>query len=166
MSALLHDRGGVYVFSNTQRVSISCSTFLHRSNVQCNWCSNTPRQPAKNLLLLMVQNVMCHWWRGTHYSPSEILTLKIWQRRKSLGCGAAYQLLPQSPTSVIHGLSWKLLSHAPQGVRRSSTTSPRVWRGCHWGGSLAIGTARFTVTTLVTGGRHTHTPSIHNLSTF
>jgi hypothetical protein len=73
----------------------------------------------------------------------------------SLGCEAAYQLLPRSPTSKIHGLSWKPLSHAPQGVRRSSTTSPRVWRECHRGGSLAIGIARFTVNLLVTGGRHT-----------
>ncbi len=79
------------------------------------------------------------------------------QRQKSLGCGAAYQLLPRNPTSKIHGLSWKLLSHAPQGVRRSSTTSPRVWRGCHRGGLLAIGITRFTVTPLVTGGQHTHT---------
>ncbi len=105
----------------------------------------------------MVQNVMCRWWQGTHYSPSEIRMLKIWRRRKSLGCGAAYQLLPQSPTSKIHGLSWKPLSHAPQGVRRSSTTSPRVWTRCHWGGLLAIGIVHFTVTPLVTEGRHTHT---------
>ncbi len=82
----------------------------------------------------MVQNVMCCWWQGTHYSLSEIRTLKIWRRRKSLGYGAAYQLLPRSPTSEIHGLSWKPLLHAPQGVRRSSTMSPRVWRGCHRGG--------------------------------
>ncbi len=47
--------------------------------------------------------------------------------------------------------------HAPQGFRRSSTTSPRVWRECHQGGSLAIVIARFTVTPLVTGGRDTHT---------
>ncbi len=57
-------------------------------------------------------------------------------------------------------LSWTPLLHAPQGVRRSSTTSPRVWRGCHRGGLLAIGIARFTVTPFITGGRHTHTPSI------
>jgi hypothetical protein len=75
----------------------------------------------------------------------------------SLDCGTAYQLLPRSPTSEIHGLSLKLLPHAPPGVRRSTTTSPRVWRGCHWGGSLAIGIARVTVTPLVTGGRDTHT---------
>ncbi len=157
MSTLLRDRGGAFVFSHTQKVSISHFTFLHHSNMQCNWCFHTPRQPAKNLLLPMVQNVMCHWWQGTHYSPSEICTLKIWRRQQSLGCGTAYQLLPRSPTSKIHGLSWKPLSHAPQGVRRSSTTSPRV-RGCHWGGSLAIGIARFTVTPLITGGQHTHTP--------
>ncbi len=104
----------------------------------------------------MVQNVMCCWWQGTHYSPSEIRMLKIWQRQKSLGCGTAYQLLPRSPTSKIHWLSWKPLSHAPPGVRGGSTTSPRVWRECHRGGLLAIGIARFTVTPLVTGGRHTH----------
>ncbi len=89
--------------------------------------------PLKNLLLPMARHVMWHWWQGTHYSPSEIRTLKIWWRQKSLGCGTAYQLLPRSSTSKIHGLSWKPLSHAPQGVWRSSTTSPRVWRGCHWG---------------------------------
>jgi hypothetical protein len=77
--------------------------------------------------------------------------------RKSLGCGTAHQLLPRSPTSKIHGLSWKPLSHAPPGVQRSSTTSPRVWRGCHWGGSLAIDIARVTVTPPITGGQHTHT---------
>ncbi len=75
----------------------------------------------------------------------------------SLGCVTAYQLLPQSPTSKIHGLSWKLLLHAPPGIQRSSTTSPKVWRGCHQGGSLAIGIARVTVTPLVTGGQDTHT---------
>ncbi len=105
----------------------------------------------------MVRNVMCHWWRGTHYSPSEIRTLKIGRRQTSIGCGTAYQLLPWSPTSKIHGLSWKLLLHAPPGVRRSSTMSPRVWRGCHRGGSLAIGIVRVAVTPLVTGGRDTHT---------
>ncbi len=47
--------------------------------------------------------------------------------------------------------------HAPQGVRRGSTTSPRVWRECHRGGSLAIVIVRFTVTPLVTGGQDTHT---------
>ncbi len=94
----------------------------------------TPHHLLKNLCLPMVQSVMCCWWQGTHYSPSEIRTLKIGRRRTSLGCGTAYQLLPQSPTSEIHRLSWKLLLHAPPGVRRSSTTSPRVWRGCHWGG--------------------------------
>ncbi len=36
--------------------------------------------------------------------------------------------------AYMNGVSWKLLSHAPLGVRRSSTTSPRVWRGCHQGG--------------------------------
>jgi hypothetical protein len=95
----------------------------------------------------------------SHYSPSEIRTSKIGRRRTSLGCGTAYQLLPRSPTSEIHGLSWKLLLHAPPGVRRSSATSPRVWRGCHQGGSLAIGIARVTVTPLITGGQDTHTPS-------
>jgi hypothetical protein len=107
-----------------------------------------------NLLLPMVRNVMCCWWRESHYSLSEIRTLKIWWRRKSLGCGAAYQPLPRSPTSKIHGLSWEPLLYTPQGVRRSSTTSPRVWRGCHWGGLLAIGIARFTVTPLVWGFLH------------
>ncbi len=109
----------------------------------------------------MVRNVMCCWWQGTHYSPSEIRTLKIGRRQTSLFCGTAYQLLPRSPTSKIHGLSWKLLSHAPPGVRRSSTMSPRVWRGCHQGGSLAIGIACVTVTPLVTGGQDTHT-QMHN----
>ncbi len=107
--------------------------------------------------LQMVQNVLCRWWWGTHYSPSEIRTLKNWRSKKSLGCGTAHQLLPRSPTSEIHGLSWKPLSHAPPGVQRSSTTSPRVWRGCHWGGLLAIDIARGTVTPPVTRGRDTHT---------
>ncbi len=114
--------------------------------------------PLKNLRLPMVQNVMCHWGQGIHYSPSEICTLKIWRRQTSLGCGTAYQLLPRSSTSEIHGLSWKLLSQAPSGVQRSSTTSPRVLRGCLRGGLLAIGIAHVTVTPLVTGGRDTHTP--------
>jgi hypothetical protein len=118
----------------------------------------TLRHLLKNLRLPMVRNVMCHWWQGTHYSPPEICMLKIGRRRTSLGCGTAYQLLPRSLTSKIHGLSWKLLSHAPPGVRRSSTTSPRVWRGCHRGGSLAIGIARITVTPLVTRVQDTHTP--------
>ncbi len=117
----------------------------------------TPLHPLKNLCLLMVWNVMCCWWRVTHYSLSEIRMLKIGRSRTSLGCGTAYQLLPRSPTSKIHGLSWKLLSHAPPGVQRSSTTSPRVWRGCHRGGLLLIGIACGTVTPLVTGGRDTHT---------
>jgi hypothetical protein len=56
-----------------------------------------------------------------------------------------------------HRLSLKPLLHLPQGVRRSSTMSPRVWRGCHRGGFLAIGIARFTVTPLVTGDQDTHT---------
>ncbi len=98
--------------------------------------------------------------RNSLLPVSEIRTLKIWRRQKSLGCGTAYQLLPRRPTSEIHGLSWKPLLHAPQGVRRSSTTSPRVCRGCHQGGSLAIGIVRFTVTPLVTGGWHTHSQTI------
>jgi hypothetical protein len=107
----------------------------------------------------MVQNVMCCWWQGTHYSPSEIRTLKTWRRRKSLGCGAAYQLLPQSPTSEIHGLSWKPLLHAPHGVRRSSTTSPRVWRGCHRGG-VASNWNRMLYSNPPRNRRLTHTHSL------
>jgi len=41
---------------------------------------------------------------------------------KCLGCGTAHQQLPQSPTSKILQPLWKLLSQAPQGIQRRSTT--------------------------------------------
>ncbi len=150
---------GLHVFPVRKRYSFPAAPPCTVATCDAINVPRTPRHPLKNLCLPMVQNVMCCWWRGTHYSPSEICMLKIGRRRTSLGCGTAYQLLPRSPTSEIHGLSWKLLLHAPPGVRRSSTMSPRVWRGCHWGGSLAIGIVRVTVTPLVTGGRDTHTHS-------
>ncbi len=155
--AFARQERGLRVFPVRERYSFPAPPPCTIATCDAIGVSRTPRHPLKNLCLLMVRNVMCHWWRGTHYSPSEIRTLKIGRRRTSLGCGSAYQLLPQNPTPEIHGLSWKLLLHAPPGVRRSSTTSPRVWRGCHWGGLLAIGIARVTVTPLVTGGRDTHT---------
>jgi hypothetical protein len=37
---------GLRVFPYVKGI-ISRSTFLHRSNVQCNCCSHTPHQPAK-----------------------------------------------------------------------------------------------------------------------
>ncbi len=133
VSVLLWDRSGAYAFPHTQKVSVSRSTFLHRSNVQWSWCLHNTLsncQPS----LQMVRNVPCRWWWGIHYSPSEMRALKIRRRQKSLGCWTAHQLLPRSLTSKIQGLSWKPLSHATPGVWKGSTTSPRVWRGCHWGG--------------------------------
>ena len=149
---------GPTCFSRTQKVLISCSTSSHRSNVQCNWCSQNATSPAKKSL--PSDGPKCHvsLVARNHYSPSEIRTLKIGRRQTSLGCGTAYQLLPRSPTFKIHGLSWKLHLHAPPGVRRSRTTSPRAWRGCHQGGLLVIGIVHVTVPPLVTGGRDTHTP--------
>jgi len=42
--------------------------------------------------------------------------------RKCLGCGTAHQQLPRSPTSEILQPRWKLLSQAPWGIQRRSTT--------------------------------------------
>jgi hypothetical protein len=57
-------------------------------------------------VLLMVRNSLLHVWDTNVEELTE---------QKSLGCGTAHQLLPRSPTSEIHRLSWKLLSHAPWG---------------------------------------------------
>jgi hypothetical protein len=41
---------------------------------------------------------------------------------KCLDCGTAHQQLPRSPTSEILQPRWKLLSQAPRGIQRRSTT--------------------------------------------
>jgi len=66
--------------------------------------------------------------------------LKIWWD-KFLGCGTASKQLPQSPKTEIRGLVGNPSRQIPLGVKRGSTTSPRVWKGCHWGKDLAIGIA-------------------------
>ncbi len=46
-------------FSRTQKVLISHSTSSHRSNVQCNWCSQNTTLPAKKIFTFRWSEMSC-----------------------------------------------------------------------------------------------------------
>ncbi len=60
--------------------------------------------------------------------------MKTW-RGRSLGCGTAPKLWPQSPNHT--GSHWDPIVHAPPGVLRGSTTESQGMEQASWGGEFS-----------------------------
>ncbi len=104
---------------------------------------------------LVVQAVPCQQEKLL----SKIPAMKTW-RDKFLGCDFAYQQLPQSPITKIHGLIGNPSCKPPGGSRGLILQSPKVLRGHHWGGLQWL-KLHFNSTPTRTGDKHTHTSGPH-----